>query len=99
MLSDELDFETDLNYLNLSINSNLFCDNDPFLLKNEIQVLEKIEEKIAEASTLEETEKKNKLINSNEDILKDNKNDNIEIIIESKTINFNEETLIKKMKS
>ena len=49
MLSDELDFETDLNYLILSINSNLFCDNDPFLLKNEIQVLEKIEEKIAEA--------------------------------------------------
>ena len=33
MLTDELDFETDLNYLNLSINSNLFCDNDSFLLK------------------------------------------------------------------
>ncbi len=97
MLSDELDFETDLNYLNLSINSNLFCDNDPFLLKNEIQFLEKITEEINEASTLEETEKKNKMINSNEDILKENKNDNIEKIIESKTINFNKETLIKNI--
>ena len=58
MLTDELDFETDLNYLNLSINSNLFCDNDSFLLKNEIQILEKITEEINEASTLEETEKK-----------------------------------------